>query len=112
MIKLKYIKFPFLNEMGNYNSDITGIKNIVIWLGFRPKTHGHRIKVSNEYNIMNKNNCFTITIPLYQIKGECKLSKKDILDIKTFIKLNEQLIMDYSDLKITTTYLLENITKI
>ena len=38
MIKLKYSKFPFLNEMGNYNSDITGIKNIVIWLGARPKT--------------------------------------------------------------------------
>ena len=31
----------FLFEMSNYGDDITGIKNIIIWIGPRPKTHGH-----------------------------------------------------------------------
>ena len=51
----------FLFEMSNYGDDITGIKNIIIWIGPRPKTHDHRIKVSNDYYKMNKFNCFTIT---------------------------------------------------
>ena len=51
-------------------------------------------------------------IPKLEIIGDCKLNKKDIEDIKTFIKLNEQLIMDYSDLKVTTIHLIQNIIKI
>lgn len=112
MIKLNYKEFTFLNEMANYTDDITGVKNVVIWIGARPKTHGHRIKVSNEYVSMNKNNSFTIMIPKLEIIGDCKLNKKDIEDIKTFIKLNEPLIMDYSDLKVTTIHLIQNIIKI
>lgn len=102
----------FLFEMSNYDDNITGLKNIIIWIGPRPKTHGHRIKVSNDYYKMNKYNCFTITIPSLDVIGNCKLSFKELDNIKTFIKLNEQLIKDFSDYKISLEYLLKNIIKI
>ncbi len=102
----------FLFEMSNYGDNITGLKNIVIWIGPRPKTHGHRIKVSNDYYQMNKYNYFTITIPSLEVIGKCKLSFKELDNIKTFIKLNEQLIKDFSDYKISLEQLLKNIVKI
>ena len=101
-----------VNEMANYDSEITGLKDIVIWIGMRPKNHGHRIKVSNVHNKMDSWNCFTIMIPSLMIKGDCKLTTKDLESIKTFIKLNEQLIKDYSDLIVSTDFLLKNITKV
>ena len=61
---------------------------------------------------MNKFNCFTITIPLLEVVGNCKLSFKELDNIKTFIKLNEQLIKDFSDYKISLEYLIKNIIKI
>ena len=80
----------FIFEMSNYNDNITGLDNIIIWVGPNPKTHGYRIKVSNEYHKMNKYNSFVVTIPLLQVVGNCKLSFKELDNIKTFIKLNEQ----------------------
>ena len=102
----------FLFEMSNYGDNITGLKNIVIWIGPRPKTHGHRIKVSNDYYKMNEFDNFTITIPKMKIIGKSKLSNKDINLVKTFIKLNEQLIKDYCELKISTIEFLKKIKKI
>jgi hypothetical protein len=61
---------------------------------------------------MNKFNCFTITIPLLEVVGNCKLSFKELDNIKTFIKLNEQLIKDYSDHKISSINFLKNVKKI
>lgn len=36
-----------LLEMTNASEKVTGIKNVVLWLGPPPASHGHRIKVSN-----------------------------------------------------------------
>ena len=36
-----------LLEMANASEKVTGIKNVVLWLGPPPVSHGHRIKVSN-----------------------------------------------------------------
>ena len=61
---------------------------------------------------MDRHDCFSITIPLLVVKGNCKLTTKDLESIITFIKLNEQLIKDYSDLIVSTEFLLKNIIKL
>jgi hypothetical protein len=107
-----------LMEMANISPDKTGIKDVFIWVGPNPTTHWRnwrRIKVSNIPNKFDKKNCFTITVPDFKIIGETNdklITSKILTDIKKFIKLNMQLICDYSDEKISTDKLIDNIIKI
>jgi hypothetical protein len=104
-----------LMEMANISPNKTGIKDVFIWVGPNPNSHWKRIKVSNVQNKFDKNDCFTITIPDFKVIGEpnSKLITKNILeDIIKFIQLNMQLILDYSDEKISTDELIDNIQKI
>jgi len=104
-----------LLELANISPNKTGIKDVVIWIGPNPHFHGRRIKVSNTPNKFDKNDCFTITIPDFEIIGtpNKKLITKNIMkDIIKFVKLNMQIICDYSDEKIFTDDLIDQMKKI
>jgi len=104
-----------LLEMANISPKKTGLKDVYIWVGPNPTYHWKRINVSNIPNKFDKNNCFTITIPEFRIIGDYNsklITKKTLDDIKKFITLNMQVICDYSDEKISTDELIDNIIKI
>ena len=101
-----------LLEMANITDTKTGIKNHVLWIG---PNHGYRIKVSNLPNSFKPNNCFTITIPDYNVIGDIntKLITTEVFnDIIKFIELNIDLICKYSEYETSTEYLLDNIKSI
>ena len=92
-----------------------GIKDVYIWVGSNPHTQDRRIKVSNIPNDFHGKDCFTMTIPDFKIIGEPnrKVVTKNIMkDIVKFVEINLQWIYDYSDEKIGTVELFENIVKI
>ena len=101
-----------LFEMANVTEETTGIKDVVIWIGPNPASHGKRVKVSNIPGKISSNDCFTLTIPKFEIIGEVNNNFIDTpkLDkIKEFLSINLQLIQDYSDYKISTKQLLDGL---
>lgn len=116
---MKYIKefveYEELLEMANFTKKTTGISDVVIWIGPNPPGHGKRIKVSNKPNSFDFYDTFTITIPELEIIGEVdsKFINSDTLNrIYEFIKLNMQVISEYSDRKISTEELIDRIKKV
>jgi hypothetical protein len=104
-----------LLEMANVTSEETGIDDVVIWIGPNPQTHSYRVKVSNIPNKISSDNLFTITIPNLNVVGIINnkfIDSKKLEKIFNFIKLNQNIIMDYSDYKISTKQLLDNLQKI
>jgi hypothetical protein len=104
-----------LLEMSNITDEDSGIKNVVLWIGPNPTYHGKRIKVSNIPNSFETTDCFTITIPDFKIIGNVNkkfITNKKIKQIIDFIELNMDSIIDYSDKKISTRKLLDNIKSI
>jgi len=101
-----------LLEMANVTDQTTGIEDVVLWIGPNPKSHGRRIRVSNTPNKISSSDCFTITIPKFEIVGNVnsKLIDQIKMDkIKKFITINQKLIEDYSDYKISTKDLLDGL---
>jgi hypothetical protein len=101
-----------LFEMSNVTEETTGIKDVVIWIGPNPKSHGKRVKVSNIPGKISSNDCFTLTIPKFEIIGEVNTKFIDSIKldkIKEFILNNRSLIEDYSDYKISTKELLDGL---
>jgi len=101
-----------LFEMANVTEETTGIKDVVIWIGPNPKSHGKRVKVSNIPGKISSNDCFTLTIPKFEIIGEVNTKFIDSIKldkIKEFILNNRSLIEDYSDYKISTKELLDGL---
>jgi hypothetical protein len=101
-----------LFEMANVTEETTGIKDVVIWIGPNPSSHGKRVKVSNIPGKISSNDYFTLTIPKFEIIGEVNNNFIDTpkLDkIKEFLSINLQLIQDYSDYKISTKQLLDGL---
>jgi len=104
-----------LLEMANVTYKTTGIENVVLWIGPNPEYHGKRIKVSNLPNKFTGSNCFTLTIPKFEIVGkvdETFITTKVLDKIKEFVTLNYQIISDYSDYLISTEDLIENLKKV
>ena len=104
-----------LLEMANASEKVTGIKNVVLWLGPPPASHGHRIKVSNIPDSFKVDNCFTITIPDFKIIGERNKSlidEKKLSQIIEFIKINMDSIIAYSEYKMDTIDFLNGLIKI
>ena len=104
-----------LLEMANISSKKTGLTNIYIWIGPNPHFHGYRIKVSNIPDKFSKDDCFTITIPKLKIIGNVNRSfidDKKIKNIFKFIKLNEEIIKQYSDENISTDELIDGLKPI
>jgi hypothetical protein len=104
-----------LLEMANVTYKTTGIENVVLWIGPNPEYHGKRIKVSNLPNKFTGSNCFTLTIPKFEIVGtidETFITTKILNKIKEFVTINYQVISDYSDYLISTEDLIENLKKV
>lgn len=104
-----------LMEMANVSPKKTGIKDVFIWFGPNPHYHGRRIKVSNIANKFSKTDCFTITIPEFEIIGKVnpKLIDSDKLDkIKTLVNKNLKLIEDFSDELISTDEFIDKLVSI
>jgi hypothetical protein len=104
-----------LMEMANISPKKTGIDNVFLWVGPNPVTHGKRIKVSNIPNKFSKDDCFTITIPEYKVVGNVNtklISNKVLEDIILFIEINKNIIIDFSDEKISTDELIDNLISI
>ena len=92
-----------LFEMANVTEETTGIKDVVIWIGPNPKSHGKRVKVSNIPGKISSSDCFTITLPNFEIIGNINKKFIDSIklkEVKEFI--SNKLIEDYSDYKIST----------
>jgi|688.fasta_scaffold83311_2 hypothetical protein len=110
-----YLSEDELFEMANVTEETTGIKDVVIWIGPNPKSHGKRVKISNIPNKISSSDCFTITIPKFEIVGEMNTKFIDSIkleNIKKFISNNLSLIEDYSDYKISTKQLLDGLKPI
>lgn len=104
-----------LMEMANVSPKKTGIKDVYIWFGPNTHYHGKRIKVSNIPNKFSKNDCFTITIPEFEIIGQynTNLITTSVLDdIIKFVKLNIKAIEDFSDEKISTDEFIDKLISI
>jgi len=104
-----------LLEMANVNYETTGIKDVVLWIGPNPEYHGKRIKICNIPNKFAVTDCFTLTIPKFEIIGDVnkKLITSEVLEkIKEFVTINYQLISDYSDHLISTKTLIDNLKKV
>lgn len=104
-----------LLEMANFTKKTTGIDDVVIWIGPNLTNHGKRIKVSNKPNSFDPYDTFTITIPDFNIVGEVntKFIKESTLDkIYKFLQKNLQVIIEYSDRKISTEDLIERLKKV
>jgi len=96
----------------NYSKNETGISGVYIWIGPKPPQHWYRIKISNKNSFFDKNDCFVLTIPDFDIIGDNKIDNKKLKLIKEFIKLNLKSIMDYEDEKILTDEFEELIIKV
>ena len=102
---LKYDEYDNISEMANITSDVSGIDNIIIWIGPNPPQHGKRIKISNIPNKIRTNDVFTLTIPDFEIKGnrnEKIVNNKKLKQIKKFVNININLIEEYMERKIST----------
>jgi len=94
-----------LYEMANLTSRYTGIDRVVIWVGMDYKRHAMRVKVSNVPNKM-ADDTFIITIPDLDVIGKIDksfISGKTLNDIKSWLKLNIQTLIDYESGKLVDT---------
>ena len=104
-----------LMEMANLDSEVTGIDNIVIWVGPNPGQHWKRIKVSNAPEKFDGEDCFVLTIPDFEVRGKVntKLITGKVLDkIKTWVTQNIEAIEKYSEYKIPTNKFISQITPV
>lgn len=111
---MRYIKNnDLICEMSNLRSEETGIENVVIYVGPPDQRHWHRVKISNIANKYSSDN-FVISIPNYEIieGSPNKWINKKIPQILEFLKSNEQVIIDYSEEKITIDEFLNSLIKI
>ncbi len=104
-----------LMEMANISPKITGLENVYLWIGPNPFSHGKRIKVSNLSKKFCEDNCFTLTIPDYDIIGKVNkklITKNVIQNIILFVEKNKDLIDAYSEKKLTTDELIFGLVSI
>ncbi len=104
-----------LLEMANITDETTGIEGVVLWIGPNPKSHGKRVKVSNIPNKISSSDCFTITLPKFEIIGNVNSNLIDSVKmdkIKEFLTINLDLIEKYSDLQISTKQLLDGLKSV
>jgi hypothetical protein len=59
-----------LMEMASLGKKSTGLDEVVIWVGPNPVSGILRIKVSNQPHGLTGKDCFTITLPDFEVIGE------------------------------------------
>ena len=89
-----------LFEMANLSSRQHGIDGVHIWVGMANKRHGLRIKLSNTRGKFDGDNNFTIQMPSLdydptQVAGW--VTPRIMGQIFGWIKLNQQLLVDYEN---------------
>lgn len=108
----------YLYEFANIDYKRTGIKKLVIHIysqGDKELSHAPRIKVSNIYNKFRENDSFIINILTLDImKGEVKISQKELLNLLSWIKLNRKALINYWKVgtEITTDKFLDSLKKL
>lgn len=106
ILELKKIDNQSLFEMANISTKKTGLP-VIVWISVKFENHKPRIK------IMNKNCKVSISIedkPQILV-GNCK-SNKIIEQVKKWIKINKNVLLDYWNMKITTDEAIELLKKV
>ena len=105
-----------LFEMARVGPKRHGIENVIIWVGETNKQHGLRVKVSNIPNKMRIEDSFTIMMPSLDYDPTQVadwITPKIMNKILQWIKLNQNLLYDYENGKISDTdEFLNNISKV
>lgn len=104
-----------LYEFADLVPEDTGL-TVVVWIdGPRKMKHGKRIKFqNNNSNRLNGGEIIPITISddpqiPKSVTTKLKISNKDLNKIKSWIKLNKEVLLDYSNGLITTKQLYNKI---
>ena len=97
-----------LNEMAILHPKDTNLDGVFIWIGKKEPKHGHRIKISNKNDRFDPNDCFSLSIPKYEIvAGEIgKNIKRKFNDVVNFIKKYENDIIKFSNLNMDASDLI------
>lgn len=96
-----------LFEMANIHSNVHGISDVVIWVGMANKQHGLRVKVSNRKNRFDPSDHFVIQMPSLDYDPSAVASwitAKHLQMIFAWIKLNQQVLVDYENGILDDTY--------
>lgn len=102
-----------LSEMANLTVKQTGISNIVIYVSDRGGSkHNARIKVSNLYNKINKTDLFSVALDDFRTIGKVKITNKELKLIKSWAKLNKEILIQYWCEEISTGDLFDLLKKI
>jgi hypothetical protein len=103
-----------LMGMASLNYKITGINDVIIWIGPNPEHRWKRIKISNIPNKIDDKNLFTLTIPDFKVIGDVNtklITSKVMNQIKEWVLINLKAIEDYSDRKTTTDEFITELNK-
>jgi hypothetical protein len=99
------MSYEELSDMASISDKKTGIKDVVVWIGPNPNNiRNIRVKISNLPRRPDGKNCFEITLPSMKVIGNVNknfITNEKMEDIFNFIKLNMNIIVEYS----TTPYM-------
>lgn len=97
--------------MDSLSEDTTGIKNVVLYVG--PNPMGMRVMVTTSLKKLYSDS-FALTIPDLRIIGKINnnITPAALEKIKKWILLNQQVIEDYSNMKMFTNDFIELIKKV
>jgi hypothetical protein len=112
--KLLHEEIITLLEMPNLTSDLTGLKNIIVWVSVGGKTskHGPRIKVCKGSSFKPE---LSSTIPLTgkpRIIGDADISLSEFSDIINWIGINRSTIVNFWNETITSDVMQSSIKKL
>jgi len=108
----------FLFEMANITSKKTGIERVVIWASQAQdgaKRHGPRVKVSSSYTSSVKpDDFFVLTIQEQPrvVAGECSLSNDDLQDVKDWVSVNRDALLEYWNDGVSTEDFLAKLVRV
>jgi hypothetical protein len=99
---VEYLEEQDLYEFANLDDMDTGIKNIILHAysqgDGKKLPHGARIKVSNIRGKYSNSDNFVLDIKTGTIvEGQCKLSNKELQQIRNWISLNREELISYWD---------------
>lgn len=102
-------------EMANIDQQDTGLA-VMVYVSPKNANHGPRIKFMNSYsNGYDSKLVLPMTIddkPIIPISFNRKIKQRDINDIKNWIILNKDILLDYWYSKITTKQMINSIKSI